>query len=64
MVFLLVIFLGTTLLVLAFGFLAAITLGMRLEDKQGDYGAIRADAERGALSRTGRRLVGLHIADN
>ncbi|MDS1272152.1 hypothetical protein RIF23_17825 [Lipingzhangella sp. LS1_29] len=55
---------GILLLVCALGWLTAVSLGMRLDDRRGAYGAIRADSERGTLARVGRRVVGLHVAED
>ena len=53
---------GVVLLGLAVGFLLAISIGMRRQDRRGTYRSLRGD-DSTALSRTGSLVVGLRFAN-
>lgn len=52
---------GLVLLGLAFGFLVAVSIGMKREDRRGGYRSLRDDSESGPLSHSGRMLVNLNF---
>ncbi|PSK87355.1 hypothetical protein CLV63_13210 [Murinocardiopsis flavida] len=56
-----VVITGLILLGLAFGFLTAVSIGMKREDRRGGYRGLRHSSESGALSHSGRMLVNLNF---
>lgn len=58
-----VVITGLVLLGLAFGFLVAVSIGMKREDRRGGYRGLRDSSESGALSHSGRMLVNLNFRD-
>ncbi|QVQ51432.1 hypothetical protein J4H86_21925 [Spiractinospora alimapuensis] len=57
----LLILLGLVFLGVALGFVVAVSLGIRGEDRTGRYRSLRNRERLGPLARVGRRLVGLSI---
>ncbi len=55
---------GLVLTGLAAGFLLAVSFGIRQRDRKGGYRSLRDDEESGALSRSGRRIVGLGFRED
>ncbi|WP_201776559.1 hypothetical protein [Allosalinactinospora lopnorensis] len=56
-----VIFTGLALLLTALGFLVAVSIRIRLDDRSKGYRSLRNDEGTGALSHSVRLLVDLHF---
>ncbi len=59
----LVVFSGLTLLVTALGYLIAISIRIKLDDRRRAYRSLRHDDGGGTLSNSGRRLVDLQFPE-
>ncbi len=62
--FALLILAGLLLLGLATGFLLAVSIGIRRQDRNGTYRSLRQDGNHSALSRSSRAVVGLRFRDD
>jgi hypothetical protein len=58
----LLVCLGLLVLGAALGCAAAVSFGMKSEDRSGSYRGLRNGARLGPLARVGRRIVGLSIS--
>ncbi|GAA3741932.1 hypothetical protein [Salinactinospora qingdaonensis] len=54
-----VVFFGLILMVVAVGYLTAVSIGIKRDDRRVGYRALRDGSESGPLSTSGRRLVNL-----
>ncbi|WP_393916574.1 hypothetical protein [Halostreptopolyspora alba] len=61
---LLVVISGLALLVTALGFLVAVSIRIKLDDRRRAYRSLRNDDSGGTLSNSGRRLSGLNFPDH
>ncbi|WP_046468941.1 hypothetical protein [Allosalinactinospora lopnorensis] len=59
----LVIISGLVLLVTALGFLVAVSVRIKLDDRRRAYRSLRNDEDGGTLSNSGRRLVDLNFPE-
>ncbi|GAB3487169.1 hypothetical protein [Nocardiopsis coralliicola] len=48
---------------LAFGFLLAVSIGIRRSDRRGGYRSLRDDSDTGRLALSGQRVCGLGFRD-